>query len=400
MKTTFQATLRPMVLIALGFLFLSNHAYAEMRDWKNKAGKTIKAEINSATKEEVVLKMANGKNYKVAVNSLSEADQKFIVKWLSEQSKGPVKTEPSGEEFENWEEAWPKLVSTDNDPEIIDKGLDEGGKYVFQSPRYEFICDTKLSKSVVKRFAVLFEATNEYIRAIPFSMAKARSEKRHKILLFETREAYFSAGAPQGSAGVYMPSKDVIMVPLTSLGVKKVGKRFVLDTGKGNKTLPHEITHQLTDRVYYQKGAQGWFSEGMAEYVGVTPYRSGKFTVSTVLQTMKAYVTEYGKDGSGGRAIGDEVHLPSLKEWMLQSYGSFLQKPQINYGSGALIFYYFAHMDGEKDGAALLEFCKALKSGKKGEDALQALLAGRTWAELEESISNSWRSRGVRFTFN
>ena len=388
-----------MLLIALGFLCLCGYANAETRDWKNKAGKTIKAEISSATTEEVVLKMANGKNYKVAVNSLSEAGQKFIVKWLSEQSKGAAKTEPSGEEFENWEEAWPKLVSSDNDPEIIDKGQDEEGKYVFQSPRYEFICDTKLSKSLVKRFAVLFEATNEYLRAIPFSMAKARSEKRHKILLFETREAYFSAGAPQGSAGVYMPSKDVIMVPLTSLGVKKVGKRFVVDSGKGNKTLPHEITHQLTDRVYYAKGASGWFSEGMAEYVGLTPYRSGKFTVSTVLQPMKAYVTEYGKDGSGGRAIGDEVRLPPLKDWMLQPYASFLANPQINYGSGALIFYYFAHMDGEKDGAALLAFCKALKAGKKGEEALEALLAGRSWKELEKSITDSWRSRGVRFSF-
>ncbi len=84
---------------------------------------------------------------------------------------------------------------------------------------------------------------------------------------------------------------------------------------------------------------------------------------------------------------------------MLQSYGSFLNNPQVNYGSGALIFYYFAHMDGEKDGAALLEFCKALKSGKKGEEALEALRAGRTWKELEESITDSWRSRGVRFIF-
>lgn len=400
MKTTIQATLHAFVLIALGLLFQFNPAKAETRDWKNKAGKIIKAEISSATKEEVVLKMANGKNYKVAVDSLSDADQKFITKWLSEQSKGPAKTEPGGEEFENWEEDWPKLVSSDNDPDIIDEGVDEEGRYVFKSPRYEFICDTKLSKSMVKRFAVLFEATNEYIRAIPFSMAKARSEKRHKILLFETKEAYFSAGAPQGSAGVYMPSKDVIMVPLTSLGVKKVGKRFVVDSKKGNKTLPHEITHQLTDRVYYAKGASGWFSEGMAEYVGLTPYRSGKFTVSTVLQPMKAYVTAYGKDGSGGRAIGDEVDLPPLKDWMLQSYASFLSKPQINYGSGALIFYYFAHMDGEKDGAALLAFCKALKGGKKGEEALEALLAGRTWKELEKSISDSWRSRGVRFNFD
>jgi len=35
----------------------------------------------------------------------------------------------------------------------------------------------------------------------------------------------------------------------------------------------------VTDREYYAPSARGWFSEGMAEYIAVTPYRSGKFSV-------------------------------------------------------------------------------------------------------------------------
>ena len=393
----------PVALLAiLGF---SLFASAESRIWTNDTGKSIEAEIQSATKTEVILKMANGNDYPVPITSLSEADQKYIKEWLAKKptptpgNGDSPKSEPSGEIFENWDDPWPTIVSSDIDPEIEELGQDEKGRWVFHSPHYEFICDTVLSKSVVKRFAVLFEATAEYVRSMPMSMAKARSEKRHRILLFESKSSYYSAGAPVGSAGVYMPSKDVIMVPLTSLGVEKVGNRFIVDHDKGNKTLPHEITHQLTDRIYYQKGVVGWFTEGMAEYIGVTPYRSGKFNVKTVMTYLREYVTGYGKDGSGGRAIGEDIILPDLKEWMNQSYGQFLANPQVNYGCGALIFYYFAHMDGDKDATNLIAFCKALKEGKKGDGAFEALLAGRTWDQLEEDITRGWSSRGAKFEF-
>ena len=52
-----------------------------------------------------------------------------------------------------------------------------------------------------------------------------------------------------------------------------------------------------------------------------------------------------------GRALGDEIRVPSLKRYFLQDYGSFLANGQVNYGAAALLTYYFAHMDG--DGAAV-----------------------------------------------
>ena len=405
-RSSLHSPVRILTAAILVFAFgLDSSVFAESRTWTNDTGRSIQAEIQSATQSEVILQMANGKNYPVPIASLSEADQKYIAEWLAKKpAPAPKdgdspKTEPSGEAFENWDAPWPTIVSSDNDPEIKELGQDENGDWVYHSPHYEFVVDTVLSKSVVKRFAVLFEATAEYVRSMPMSMAKARSEKRHRILLFETRTAYISAGAPGDSAGVYMSGKDIIMVPLTSVGVEKVGRRFIVDHDKSNKTLPHEITHQLTDRIYYQEGVRGWFTEGMAEYIGVTPYRSGKFNVKTVLSYLRDYVTAYGRDDSGGRAIGEDILLPDLKEWMHQPYDQFVANPQINYGCGALIFYYFAHMDGDKDAANLIAFCKALKEGKKGDEAFDALLAGRTWDQLEEDIKRGWSSRGAKIEF-
>lgn len=52
------------------------------RDWTNKAGKTIQAELvdvkGSVGSEIVVLKMTDGQTYNVTLNQLSDADQAFI----------------------------------------------------------------------------------------------------------------------------------------------------------------------------------------------------------------------------------------------------------------------------------------------------------------------------------
>ena len=46
MKNSYQATSRAFVLMALCFLLFFNHANAETRDWKNKAGWDPVKEIN------------------------------------------------------------------------------------------------------------------------------------------------------------------------------------------------------------------------------------------------------------------------------------------------------------------------------------------------------------------
>lgn len=382
------------------FLFVSCSfpLLAEERSWTNEAGKTINAELIEVSGDQAVLKM-NGSNFEVPVTSLSEDDQKFIAEWKKQQptdSSNDSKIEP------NWDGEWPKLISADisQDIEVL-KEDDDAGEYIYASDHYEFICDVKLNTSVVKRFSLLFEATNQFVRELPLGMVKPFREERHKIHLFETRSAYQSAGGPPSSAGVYISrgGEGDILVPLTSLGVKKVGSNFSVDYDKENTTLSHEITHQITDYEYYAPGARGWFTEGLAEYISESGYRSGKFNVND-LQKLKANVTAYGEDGQGGRALGTEINAPDLNEFFVQSYDSFLSNAHLNYGLGALIVYYYFHMDGEKDAANIKEYLKGLKAGKKAPEMFEPLLAGRSWDEMEADITKSWRSRGVRINFN
>ena len=150
---------------------------------------------------------------------------------------------------------------------------------------------------------------------------------------------------------------------------------------------------------YYAPGARGWFSEGLAEYVAVTPYRSGIFMVSKTERAAKDYATEYGREGNGGRALGDEINAPELKSYMMQPYASFTGNANFNYGLGLLITTYFFEMEGNGDRVAITAFLKALRDGKEGEEALESLQQGRSFDELAEDISKGWKSKGVKINF-
>jgi len=72
-----------LLLLALGLF--SSPLSVEARDWTNADGKTITAELVSATDDAVVLKMVNGREYTVPLNTLSAADGEFAKSWQAEQ---------------------------------------------------------------------------------------------------------------------------------------------------------------------------------------------------------------------------------------------------------------------------------------------------------------------------
>jgi len=409
---------------------------AESRTFTDVSGRKIEASVVEVHGDRVALKMdEGGKVFKVPFTKLSRKDYDYIKEWQEKQKKEGLDAEGESSNSldakenkepmpairrsgrgrgtealkkqydlkDNFDAEWPDRINSGFDVEISTSTENASDNlFIYLSPNYEFISDVELSKNVVKKFAALFEATREYCKALPISTMKAHvpgAQFRNKILLFETKETYISNGGPPQSAGVFIGGKGVVMAPLESVGVKKVGSGYMFDYKGSNKTLPHEITHQLTDDEYYSRGAMGWFSEGLAEYVANTPYRSGKFMVKTNLSAIKAYATEYGKKGRGGRALGDKISAPDLKEYMLMPYSSFTGNANLNYGLGMLITYYFFHWDGEGDRVNINAFLKALKEGKTGEDALNVLLNGRSWDDLEKSITKAWRSRGVKITF-
>lgn len=418
-------TFRITIFWGIGSVLLLGSVVMEARTWTDAKGRDLEADIVSKTALTVDLKLAkNGQVVTVNLAQLSQKDRNFVATWGESGGEKSEKTDveidegeerggaepadpsglPRGEKGVNEEyfkADWPSLISADVGMDLEESKGDEG-EFIYKSPHYEFICNAELSSSVVKRFALLFEATYQYMQALPLGNSKAHSKAgiKYKIYLFETMEQYFRAGGPPGSAGVFMGRKQIIMVPFPSLGLIKGSSSWRIDYDRTNKTLPHEITHQITDEEFFETGSRGWYSEGIAEYVAATPYRSGKFSVNAADRAIEEYATGFSRKDDRGRNLGTEIKAPDLKAFMDMPYSSFAGgNGNFNYGFSALLVTYFCHYDGEGDAANLKNFLRAMKEGKSGDEAQKALLNGRSWDEMEADISKGWSKRGVKIEF-
>jgi hypothetical protein len=392
-----KATLRNFTHLVAALSLL---AQLDARTWTDVQGRKIEAELVTSTTTDVTLKLETGKTVTLPLTRFSEEDLTFI-KESAKQDKADPKAGAEGNGL-NFDDPWPQTIRFAEDPQIQTVTEDKDKKrFVYESSHYRFVCDVRLSQQVVKGFAVMFESTYQYCRALPLGISGgATTDGKYQVILFETKESYVQAGGPPTSAGVFMPGKNVVMVPLTSLGVRKVGSGYMLDRDQTSGTLVHELTHQLTPNPYYSAGAMGWFSEGLAEYTTATPYRSGSFKVKSNFDDIVAYATAYGKSDSKGRALGTQIKAPALKDFFLMSYGQFTgANPNFNYGFGLILTTYFLHLDGEGDAARAKAFLKILRTGKKGQEALNVLLDGRSYEEMEEAIAKAWKRKGVEIKF-
>lgn len=77
-----RAALFSLFLLALP----ASDVRGESRDWTNTAGKTITAELLGVANDAATLKLDNGREYTIPLNTLSEADQAFAKTWQEEQA--------------------------------------------------------------------------------------------------------------------------------------------------------------------------------------------------------------------------------------------------------------------------------------------------------------------------
>jgi SLA1 homology domain 1, SHD1 len=378
----------------------------DLRIWTDIQARKIEATLLRIEDPSVILKLKDGREVPFPLDKLSEADRKHVEENRALLPTGKaltaaLKVADTSEKF-NFSAPWPERIKFAEDPEIntVEENV-EKKSFIYESANYRYVCDVRLSKSVVKGFAVMFEATYLYCRTLPLAInGGVKVDGKYQIILFEKFEDYVTGGGPASSAGVFIGGKNAVLVPLCSIGVKPVGSSYMLDREKSSNTIPHELTHQVSPGCYFAAGAMGWFSEGIAEYVANTPYRAGTFSVRGNQKPILDYATGYGSKDMGGRALGTKIKMPALKSFMLQSYDHFQETAQLSYGCSLLLTTYFLHMDGDGDGKRIRAFLKALHEGQKEEQALQVLLDGRTFEKLQEEMTKAWSHKGIDFTFS
>lgn len=382
-------------------LLSTSLAHEDFRIWTDERGRKVTAKIVAADASNATLELEDGRKVPFELAKLSEADRKIASLWKPSATASSSLEEPKNA-APNFDAEWPTRVSFKDDPDIHIVAEDAGKmEFIYESANFRYIADARLSKSVVSGFARMFETTHLYARSLPIGLnGGVKTGGKYLIYLFETFESYVQAGGIPLSSGVFFLRENLIMVPFNSLGLRPVGSGYMLDRDQSNKTIIHEIVHQLTPKNYYLPGAVGWFTEGIADYMAVTPYRSGSYSVNGNEREMIEYATAHGSKNQGGRALGDEITLPPLEKWMLQPYESFLANGALNYGAALLITTYFFHMDREQDAARIQKFLAALHQGKQGGEALEVLLDGDTFESLQEQITRAFKRERIQLTFS
>jgi hypothetical protein len=372
--------------------------------WTDVRGREFEAEFVRLSGDEAVFALANGRMFATPLAELSPAARLQIAAGTA--AGGGHAVTPgggvAGGMAANLGRAWPREVRMDGGSAVrVIAENRELGRYVYESPSYRFTCDARLTDDALRNFAVTFESVHKYCRALPLGLnGGALRGGRLDIQLFETREAYQKAGGGAGGDGCYVPGLGVVLVPLDSLGLARGGTGFRRDDARRNHVLIHELTHQLTPRAYTQPGVLGWFSEGVADYVAVTPYVWGRFSPDLHGGVVKSFVTGTGPGGTGGRALGTRLHAPRLQRFCLLPYDQFAgRNATFNYGFALLLVHYLFHMEGEGRARRVTTFLAALHAGRPGPEALAELLGGGDGAALEADMAEKWRRLGVEIRF-
>jgi hypothetical protein len=383
-------------LIWLGSIALSYAA----QEFLIKGGESLKGNLRYVGSKEAYIVGENGVTYKVPLRNFEPQTLVYVNGWI--RGKG------GDENYASWIDtsgrgfsaSWPRTVYAPTRVEIKTRyDQSEKGFYVYESDNYRFVSDSKLEPKVVQRFSVLFETTYKFVMELPLNASGRYLERDEKfrIYLFGNYGNYVRAGGPAGTAGVFIPRTQVVMVPLQVLGLENRSGKWVHVKGKSNHILSHELQHQLTSGTRFP----AWYLEGSAEYVAATRYTHGAFHVVNGKQRMFDYVRS--KDGlpdGTGRRLGGRITMMPLEQFMDLPYQSFAnQQANQNYAVGLMLSYFFYHIDGNGDASGMKKYIRAIQQGKTEQEARKNLLRGRSYSQLQEQFRRFCSSGGVSIEF-
>jgi small nuclear ribonucleoprotein (snRNP)-like protein len=382
---------------------LTWNVQAEMRNWTSRSGETVQAELVDIDEQQnLILKTSSGQHVAINVNDVSKSDQE----WIIAQVKEPTATqEVESNQPTNFDKPWPQDAKADTDVEVttVQEGPD---LFIYETPHFRYTCDAKIGPSIIRKLSIVFETAYAANKALPLNNAPTVDPNyKFEAYLFDKIEDYYQAGGKPGTAGIQiwrtgMGKYGRVLCPFASLGVKKSGKTYVSDSKvKDMSVLIHEITHLLMSNAVKK---EGWFTEGSAEYVGLSPFNAGRINFRGNKKSIIQSVTAYGAKGKkGGRALGKDINVGSLEKFMDMSYEEFTGSNAMkNYGVAPLLVYYFYTADGKGDAAQIKKYVKALQSGATTDEAKKQLLGDRSWSDLEKSISAFWKRSGINLSFD
>lgn len=304
---------------------------------------------------------------------------------------------------------WPTRVSVPKDVELQPGNSSTQQGFSYSSNNFVYLSPVPLQPEAQKTVARLCEcayAANKAIgEVIPVPRATAdRGDKKFMVQLQPNMEAYYAAGGPRNSAGVFMgalrktgapPTEadiamDKVMIPFPSVGIGMSGRveREDIDT--------HALVHELTHQQFLLNALPIWANEGWAEYVGYVPYVGEDLDFSQGF----SLILHKAKERAAHGGLDFDFKLADFFTMDQQTMYGYMPQGKDTYLLSAMTVAFFVHLDGKKGVEAMKSYLQALLDGKSHEDAAQELIKPYRTAELlEKRFIRAWKSKKVKVSF-
>ena len=305
---------------------------------------------------------------------------------------------------------WPRKVAVPEDTELQEQPLPPGKTgHMYASNNFVYFSPVKLEpgarKTLVRLCECAFAANKAISEVIPVPRPSTdRGDRKFIITLHPTMEAYFAAGGPKDSAGVFLgayrkgayPLKetdiamDQVMIPFPSLGFNKSGAVQSEDINT------HALVHELTHQQFLLNSLPIWANEGWAEYVGYVPY------VGEDLDFDRGFsiILHEAKKKSAHNALDFDFKLRDFLTMDQQTMYGYMPRGKDTYLLSAMMITFFVHLDGKRGLEAMKGYLQAMLDGKSHDDAAAILIEPyRTDARLEQAFIRAWKGKKVKVSF-
>ena len=379
----------PVIFATLLLSLVPLLANSEVREWTSADGAASfrGTFVEVGGRLVVIVREADGVRFELPLERLSQTDREWIAAAM--EASADVKDKPQARELPDRLE-WPRhlRLSAGYQIEVVEEDR-ANDRFVYRSNHFEFVSDVPLSRRVIRDFGQIFEATYEAVASMPMRWDPQPPDDTHfQVRLFGGRAAYYAAGGMPNSGGMYFGgNRREILVPLTSVGMRRTSSEYTFDANADFGTLIHEITHQVHHHWLHQLPI--WLIEGLAVYMENVPYSRGEFRFDRM--DVAEVFTRRSPDGAF-------VSLAAMKALTNQEWNRQLRNnpklAQLNYGTSFLMAWFFFHHDN--NGLNMYQYLRAIEEGVSEEKARDYLFAGRTIEELERDFIRAFERQRLR----
>lgn len=366
------------------------------RQWTDQQGRTLTAALVSSQGGQVVLQLPNGTRHTLAVTTLSAADQAFLRSLAAPGATAPAPlTAAAGPA----QAEWPAEVITVNPKAIeVTPGLQDAAarQYHYRSGAFEFIANAPLAGTVVSEIATDFELLLASFSRLPWGWQPQPRDGRHfQIYLTETDEDFLAIGGDERSSAGSKNNKNFIR--FSALGLKKVGAKYQYDARQKDPGNAAGMTTRAMAWDYRTRMAP-WALSGLETYMRRIAYRdNGTVKFVDHESELKKYLktlAEYTQPDPA-RML---KHLRA--DWETRDNSTSLKALYNRQLDSLLLFYFFAHLDGDGRGSGLHAYFKTAFASSSGRTNLQAmldaLLAGRDDARMAADMREKFGTLNIK----